>query len=326
MARGAYAAKSAHYRRAVGSAATGDLNLKQVAASLGVHYMTAYRYVRTGRLPARRDGTGWVVDPDDLAAFAAAPRRLGPAVAEDADAGETITDTGRGAAWRARLRRTLASGDETAAWRVVEQALAAGLSPADCYLDALVGAIDDISGRSLLPDAPMAEEYLAVATATRIVARLGARFRRPGRARGTVVFGAPLGEHHTLAISIVADVVRLEGFSCLELGANVPPEAFASAAAGAYRLIAVGIGVTTASNLDAVGSTVHAVHGVDTAIPVIIGGQAANPAMATRTGADAWAGDGRRAVEIIGHLAQARRHLWPLAQTADEAPQPASAS
>ena len=30
------------------------LNLKQVARELGVHYMTAYRYVRHGRLPERR--------------------------------------------------------------------------------------------------------------------------------------------------------------------------------------------------------------------------------------------------------------------------------
>jgi hypothetical protein len=100
----------------------------------------------------------------------------------------------------------------------------------------VVGAIDDITGRSTEPTGPVAEEYLATATAARLVARLGARFRRPGRSRGTVVFGAALGEHHTLAISVVADLVRLEGFTCLELGANVPPNAFAGAASGATRL------------------------------------------------------------------------------------------
>ncbi len=303
------------------TAPTSDLNLKQVAASLGVHYMTAYRYVRTGRLPARRVGTGWSVDPDDLAEFARCPRTFGTSVPDEPGAGET----NRGAAWRARLRRTLASGDETGAWRVLEQALAAGHPPAECYLDLLVGAIDGISGRSSPPEAPIAEEYLAVATATRLVARLGARFRRPGRNRGTVVFGAPLGEHHTLAISVVADLVRLAGFSCLELGADVPPEAFAGAAAGAYRLIAVGVGVTRASDLDALSRTVHAVHDVDAAIPVIVGGQAANLAMATRTGANAWACDGRRAVEIIGDLALDRRRLWLVTTRTDEASPSASA-
>jgi methanogenic corrinoid protein MtbC1 len=295
------------YRRVVATGPSGELNLKQAAASLGVHYMTAYRYVRTGRLPARRAATGWVVDGDDLAAFSAGGRR------DSADAADPdLVDRDREAAWRARLRRTLVAGDETAAWRVLEQALVAGHSPAGCYLDLLVGAIDDISGRSGRPNAPIAEEYLAMATAARLVARLGGRFRRSGRSRGTVVFGAPLGQHHTLAISVVADLARLEGFNCLELGADVPPEAFAGAAAGAYRLIGVGIGVTTASSLDAVRDTVRAVHCVDAAIPVVVGGQAANLATATFTGADAWAADGRRAVEIIGDLAKSRRRLWPV--------------
>lgn len=307
----------------------GELNLKQVAAALGVHYMTVYRYVRTGRLPARRAGAGWVVDPADLARFAASPgvggtsQRDGPGQDGPGRDGPGAGEDRSGLAWRARLRRTLAAGDEAAAWRVLEQALTAGHPPAECYLDLLVGAIDDISGRSLPPDGPVAEEYLAVATASRLVARLGARFRRPGRTRGTVVFGAPLGEHHTLAISVVADLVRLDGFSCLELGADVPPEAFASAAAGAYRLVAVGIGVTRATNLGAVSATVQAVHGVDAKVPVVVGGQAADAGLAALVGADAWASDGRRAVEVISDLARARRRLWLVPAGEDEAPRAA---
>jgi excisionase family DNA binding protein len=281
------------------------MNLKQAAASLGVHYMTAYRYVRTGRLRARRVGTEWVVSPEDLGAFSAERELSG----SDAD------EAGPGADWRDRLRRTLVTGDETAAWRVLEHALAAGHGPADCYLGLLAGAIDDITGRSEAPTGPVAEEYLATATAARLVARLGARFRRPGRSRGTVVFGAALGEHHTLAISVVADLVRLEGFTCLELGANVPPEAFAGAASGASRLVAVGIGVTTAENLAAVRQTVDAVHAVDSCIPVVLGGQAAAElARAGLTGADAWAGDGLRAVEVITELAKSRRSLWLMSE------------
>ncbi len=162
--------------------------------------------------------------------------------------------------------------------------------------------------------APSAEEYLATATAARLVARLGARFRRPGRSRGTVVFGAALGEHHTLAISVVADLVRLEGFSCLELGANVPPEAFAGAAAGgSLAWLPSGSG-SRRRHLDAVRQTVDAVHAVDPRIPVVLGGQAAAElATAELTGADAWAADGLQAIEVVSELAKSRRNLWLLA-------------
>ena len=288
------------YGHSVPSIETRELNIKQVAAELGVHYMTAYRYVRTGRLAARKVGTGWVVSSADLAQFAHGTMSLVPSGAAPP-----------GADWRERLRLTLVVGDETAAWRVLEQALAAGQSPSQCYLDLIVGAIDDISDRSQQPRELNAGAYLAAATATRLVARLGARFRRPGRSRGTVVFGAPLGEHHVLPISVVADLVRVNGFSCLELGADVPPEAFAGAARDAYRLVAVGIGVTAASTLDIVTKTVAAVHAVDPAIPVVLGGQAVvDRDAAAETGVTAWATDGAQAIEIFTELARARRPLW----------------
>jgi excisionase family DNA binding protein len=284
-----------------------ELNIKQVAAVLRVHYMTAYRYVRTGRLPARKVGTGWVVSASDLAGFVERPLNL---IRSD-------EDTFR-ADWRERLRLTLVIGDEMAAWRVLEEALAAGHSPTECYIDFIVGAINEISNRSQLPRKPEASEYLATATATRLVARLGARFRRPGRSRGTIVFGAPLGEHHVLPISVVADLVRLNGFNCLELGADVPPEAFAGAARDAYRLVAVGVGVTTATNLDTVATTVAAVHDVDPDIPVVLGGQAVASSDATaRTGVTAWASDGAQAIEIFTDLARTRRPLWDANDSSD---------
>ena len=290
------------YGRFVAATANADLNLKQVAAELGVHYMTAYRYVRTGRLVARRVGTGWIVRRTDLQVFIDQPLRLlsggSHARAQEAD-------------WRERLRSTLVVGDEIAAWRVIEQALAAGHSPTQCYLDLIVGAINEIGDRTQAPRGPVASEYLATATASRLVARLGARFRRPGRSCGTVVFGAPLGEHHVLAISVVADLVRLNGFTCLELGSDVPPEAFAGAARDAYRLVAVGIGTTTATSLDVVKSTIDAVHDVDADIPVVLGGQAAQDLdVVERTGATTWAADGVQAIAIFCELARRRRAVW----------------
>lgn len=285
----------------VGTGEISDLNLKQVAAELGVHYMTAYRYVRTGRLTARREGTGWIISRSNLNEFVTQPLRL---------LGDDGTN-GADADWRERLRLTLVIGDEMAAWRIIEQALSAGHSPTECYLDLIVGAINDIGDRSALPQGPVASEYLATATASRLVARLGARFRRPGRSRGTVVFGAPLGEHHVLPISVVADLVRLNGFTCLELGADVPPAAFAGAAREAYRLIAVGIGVTMNTGLEVVRDTITAVHEVDAQIPVVLGGQGAQgPEVAETLGATAWAADGGQAIELFSELARSRRALW----------------
>lgn len=268
------------------------MNLKQVAASLGVHYMTAYRYVRTGRIEGEKIGTEWVIAAAAVARFAT------PDAISDEQNERPRAD------WTARLAQALVTGDEATAWRVLQQALASGRTPAECYLDLLSGALRQISS----PDNDEgSDEYLATATAGRLVARLGARFRRSGRSRGTVVFGAPSGELHSLPIAIVADLVRLDGFTCLELGANVPPRAFAHAAARAPRLVAVGIGVTTAANIDAVVATIDAVRAVAPEVPVLLGGQAVrNPEVAAMAGATHWAADGAEALTIINELGDAR--------------------
>lgn len=286
-------------------AASGDaeLNLKQAAARLGVHYMTAYRYVRQGRLRARRAGTEWRVPPDaveefrrDAAASSVATRDAG-AVGSD---GASV----RQVDWAERLVEPLLAGDEPAAWSVVQRALAAGRDPEFCYLDVIAEAIAIIDRRRADGELNAAQQPLATAVAYRLTARLGASFRRPGRSRGRVVFGAPLGERHSLPLAIVADLVRLEGFDVLELGADTPAEAFAAAAQHAKRLVAVGLSITGIEHLDAARATVAAIRAVDPAIPIVVGGQAVlNPEIGALLDADAWAPDGRTASAVIARLA-----------------------
>jgi excisionase family DNA binding protein len=86
------------------------VSLHEAAERLGVHYMTAYRYVRTGRLPAERDGSHWLVDPIELERLAAQPS---PRPRGHARAGAP-----------ARLAARLVAGDEAGPWSIVESTLA----------------------------------------------------------------------------------------------------------------------------------------------------------------------------------------------------------
>ena len=51
------------------------LSLHEAADLLGVHYMTIYRRVRLGILPARKVGGTWLVDPADLERATTTPER-----------------------------------------------------------------------------------------------------------------------------------------------------------------------------------------------------------------------------------------------------------
>ncbi|CAN5897967.1 hypothetical protein BH23ACT2_BH23ACT2_26110 [soil metagenome] len=290
-----------------------ELNLKQVADSLGVHYMTVYRYVRGGRLPARREGNAWLVRGADLAAFTGTPLPGHHHAPTDHPGHDRHRDAAM-VDWTGRLRARLVVGDESGAWATVEAALVSGWSPEEVLVDIVSPAVAATSAE----DGPAAG-HLATTTAQRTLAVLASRFRRRGRRRGTVVLGAPAGEGHAFALAVIADLLRLRNVAVLELGVAVPAEAFADAATRADRLIAVGIGVTSVAHLDAARDTIGAVRDVAPDVAILVGGQAVgNAEIAAVTGATAQAADARGVVDLVESLvprSRARRRELAAAPT-----------
>jgi excisionase family DNA binding protein len=275
------------------------ISLREAARRLGVHYMTAYRYVRTGRLPARQAGQEWLVDPGDLdLVHPAGPE--GPTEPAGAERPARPARLDRVPLLRARM----VAGDEAGAWRIVEDALASGQPPAGIYLDLLVPVLRSVGDGWAEGEVSVAAEHRASAVAQRIIGRLGPRFARRGRKRGTVIIGGPAGDQHSLPGAIIADLLRGQGFDVIDLGANTPAESFAETADGADRLVTVVIGVTAPGLDDAARSAVAALRRAGLAVPVLAGGAAiAGPDHARALGADAWTGpDGRSVLAAVAGL------------------------
>lgn len=255
------------------------LSLQEVAERLDVHYMTAYRYVRTGRLAATQVAGEWRVERADLERFRkrAAPRR---------------GRTGRGAVDRRavaeRFQRCLLRGDEHAAWQVVEDAMASGASPADVLNSVVVPALHEVGEAWASKRCTVAQEHAATAVATRVVGRLGPRFARRGRSQGAVVVGVVAGDAHAVGVHALADLLRGAGFTVTDLGADVPVESFVEAANAADRLVGVGIASYVSGRDRQVRQVVRALRGI-TGVPLVLGGAAiGGEADARHLGADAW--------------------------------------
>ena len=90
------------------------------------------------------------------------------------------------------------AGDARGAWGVIEAAQAAGADVDEVYLDLVAPAMVSIGRRWESGELDVAVEHRASVIAGRLVGRLGHRFLRRGRNRGTVVLGAPAGERHAL--------------------------------------------------------------------------------------------------------------------------------
>jgi excisionase family DNA binding protein len=268
---------------------TGDddrLSLQAAADILGVHYMTAYRYVRTGRLDAVRDGSHWYVTHAAIANLraAGAPGRnkLGSSSRRRDYAGELMTH--------------LVAGDEAESWRVVQDALASAVTAEELYFEVVGTALRAVGDNWEAGTISIAEEHRASALASRLLGRLGPSFTRRGPARGLVVLGSPSGDRHGLASALVADPLRGRGFMVTDLGADTPAHSFAEVVALDDRTRAVGIVVSVPIDEAVVANTIAAVHSAR-AVPVLIGGRTiADAAHASALGADAFSQSAAEAV------------------------------
>ena len=272
-------------------AETARISLPEAAERLGVHYMTVYRYVRTGQLPAIRVGAKWSIDVADLGLTNKTV---------DVRSSRTFNQTQR----KARLLDRLTAGDGVGAWTIIEGALASGSDPTAIYLNLLAPALTCVGDGWRNDQISIAQEHRASVIATQIVGRLGPRFARRGRSRGSVVLGLAPGDQHALTALILADLVRNAGFEPINLGADTPSRSFVETALSADRLVAVLVGATSNVSDDVVVDLLHDLRAGGVSRPLLVGGRAVTDVEhAKRLGADGWSGrdapDALRALENL---------------------------
>jgi excisionase family DNA binding protein len=249
-----------------------SLTLHEVAAELGVHYMTVYRYVRLGYLSAHKDGGTWLVERQALDDFKQ------PSAGARSGGGAT--------AWDERLVLRLLAADQPGSWKLIEAAQASGKGLRELYLELVIPAMRAVGERWAAGEVTVAEEHAASQVMVRILSRLSAQISRRGVSKGTLVVGTPHTELHVLPLMMAADLFRIEGFEVLDLGCNLPSSSFAEIATRQQRLVAVGVSATLPDQVDAIRETVAALRAaVD--VPIFLGGSAIDgPEHAKLLGAD----------------------------------------
>ena len=275
--------------------ANSDVSLHDVAEMLDVHYMTVYRYVRQGQLPATKVGRSWYVKPSDLELF-----RDAKVHASD------VPEGGRKVApWAERLEAQLIQGDQRGAAEIMEAVLRSGHDLYFLYLQVLSPAMGAIGAKWAAGNLEIFVEHLASNIALRLIGQFGPRFARRGVSKGTVVLGSPADEMHTLSTSMVADLIRLEGWNVSDVGANMPAEAFAEAIRQGEDVVAVCIGVTMPGSLPAAQATIGAIRKVvPRDLPILVGGAGvASDEVARDLGADRRSGSVYELIEVLGEVA-----------------------
>lgn len=267
-----------------------SISLRAAAEQLGLHYMTVYRYVRTGRLAATKVSGQWFVQPADVAAIAAGEK--------GADRSEGVRGHAAG-----RLEDRLLVADEAGAWAVVSQSLTSGAEPAEIHLRLLIPAMQSIGSSWQRGEISVFDEHQASVVAARLAARLGPRFHRRGPTRGHVVVGLPSGDTHALNTAIIADLLRGRGFEVTDLGADTPAESFLEVM-DADVLIGVAISSTTATTFDEAALTIATLRASHPDAAIALGGTGVPGRLeAEAAGATIWSPDVEGLLDQFDQLA-----------------------
>ena len=187
------------------------MDLRDAARQLGVHYMTAYGWVRDGQLRAVKLGRSYDVDPAEVARFDEARRRPRPPPRRRVSHWDPYVGT---------MFRLLHEGNESGARRLVDRLTSGDVDVTELSDRLLAPALRRIGDEWAAGRVNVAEEHRASAICDRLLAPLAAQPR--GRTRGTVVVLTAPGDDHGLPSVMATIALRQARWRAEHLGIHVP--------------------------------------------------------------------------------------------------------
>ena len=235
------------------------MDLQTAAERLGVHYQTAYRWVRDGSLAALKVGNSYEVSDHEVARFLDARSRPVPPPTR------TVVRS-----WGAQVQRlyfTLSIGDELGARQVVDRLAEGGVAPLDICENLIAPTMRTIGEDWAAGAISVAEEHRASAIAERLLARITTHPR--GRPRGVALVATPPTEQHGLPAAMAAVVLRADRWKVHHLAVQVPLEDLV-AMADSVNADAIVLSLTWPDGLALGERFVEAVADI-TSVPLLVG-------------------------------------------------------
>ena len=195
-------------------------------------------------------------------------------------------------------------GEHTVVPQKVQEALDAGLPPAEILTGGMIGAMAEV-GRLFEEGEYFVPEMLIAARAMQAgLAVLKPRLLQAGvKSSGKVAIGTVKGDLHDIGKNLVAMMLEGAGFEITDLGTDVTPEKFVEAVrSGGVNVIALSALLTT--TMPNMKNTLEALKaaGLRDRVKVMVGGAPVTEAYAQQIGADGYSPDASRAVTLAKAL------------------------
>ncbi|MBI3980022.1 MAG: corrinoid protein [Chloroflexi bacterium] len=195
-------------------------------------------------------------------------------------------------------------GDAKKAEALTRAALGANLPPMEIIGVALVPAMHEVGERFKREQCFVPEMLLsarAMKTALALIKPLLVTSEVQGGPRA--VIGTVRGDLHDIGKNLVGMMLEGAGFEVTDLGSNVPPEQFVRAVAETGAEV-VGLSALLSTTMMSIPATIEALRqaGLRDHVVVLIGGAPVTSQFARHVGADGYARNAARAVDVAQEL------------------------
>jgi MerR family transcriptional regulator, light-induced transcriptional regulator len=199
----------------------------------------------------------------------------------------------------------LLRGERHVASRIILNAVQAGTSIRDIYLRAFQPSQREVGRLWQMNEINVAQEHYCTAATQLIMSQLYQHIFTGQKAERTVIAACVAGDLHEIGARMVADLMEMDGWNTIYLGANVP-------SADIVKLLEqheadiLALSVTMTFHIRAVANLIRGVResAVGSRVKIMVGGHPFNVAseLWRRVGADATAEDGFDALSIADRL------------------------
>jgi len=193
----------------------------------------------------------------------------------------------------------LQQGDDEKVFKLTKQAIENELSPKDILDNGLIAGMNIIGEQFrkheiFLPDVLMAAKamYAGLDQLKPLLISEGVP------TLGKIVIGTVQGDLHDIGKNLVGIMLKGAGFEVIDLGKDVPPEKFIETAKEENANL-IGMSALLTTTMTNMKKVVNLVRKENSNIKVIIGGAPVSKEFADEIGADAYAYDAAKAIEMV---------------------------
>lgn len=204
----------------------------------------------------------------------------------------------------AQLSEAVLGGDLKNIKKMTQAALDGGASPQQVLDLGLLPGMDEVgkqfkSGAMFIPEVLLSAKTMSAAMEVLKPLLVSSG----GAGRGTVVIGTVQGDLHNIGKNLVAMMLEGSGFTVIDLGIDVKPQAFLDAVKQ-HKPKLLGMSALLTTTMTRMGETIRALEeaGVRSEVKVMLGGAPVTEEFVARVHADAYAANAGSAVDVARAL------------------------